>query len=444
MTIVMSAVDFFSAFCYTHRMKRRSSQKKKVLIALSGGIDSAVSAYLLIRQGYEVEAAFMKNWSSTEGLLKNDCPWLTDRQDALRVAAFLRMPMHTLDFEKQYERRVMKYFFDEYRKGRTPNPDVMCNKEIKFKLLYDWAIRRGFDYLATGHYALINTTPSAGAATPPLAHKERKKEGSTAAGPTPLLSKDYTSSKEEYPAKRGEVVYYLSRSPDEFKDQTYFIYNIRTHQLPHLLFPIGGMKKTAVRALARKLGLPNAEKKESMGLCFVGKIRLGEFLKQKLKERFGEIIGNNGKVIGRHHGLHNYTIGQRQGIQVGAGGPYYVVKKDLKHNRLYVTDNPDDPALLTKELQIHSVNWIGKKFVLEPVEGQISAKAILTHSTGSGIKIALTGRYRHQGILAPLTIEKNGLGNYKVHFFQPQKAVASGQSLVLYEGKVCLGGGVIV
>lgn len=366
--------------------KRGGVRKKKVLIALSGGIDSAVSAYLLLKQGYEVEAAFMKNWSSTEGLLKNDCPWLTDRQDALRVAAFLRIPMHTLDFEKEYQKTVMEYFFKEYRAGRTPNPDVMCNKEIKFKLLYNWAMKKGFDYLATGHYARVG---------------KKGKRG------------------------KGGDDFNLLRSKDEFKDQTYFIYNIRPNQLPHILFPIGGMKKSEVRALARKLKLPNAEKKESMGLCFVGKIRLKDFLEQKLREKPGKIVDQHQKVIGTHQGLHNYTIGQRQGIKVGAAGPYYVYGKDLKSNTLYVTNNPDDERLMTKEIQLHSVNWLIENAELRMQNAE------------------LVGRYRHQGELVPLTLKKLDPNHYQVAFKKPQKAVASGQSLVLYDGKICVGGGVI-
>jgi tRNA-uridine 2-sulfurtransferase len=411
---------------------RGGGGKRKVLVALSGGIDSAVSAYLLIKKGYQVEAAFMKNWSSTEGLLKNECPWLVDRQDALRVAAFLRVPLHTLDFEKQYQKNVMKYFFEEYKKGRTPNPDVMCNKEIKFKLLYNWAIKNGFDYLATGHYAKI------------------------------VDSEQWTvnsGNKQDYPLPTNHCS--LFRSADEFKDQTYFIYNIKTAQLPHLLFPIGAMKKSAVRSLARKIGLPNAEKRESMGLCFVGKIRLKDFLEQKLKPKKGPIVlipplappskgGETavvppltkgrlgGVVIGRHQGLYNYTIGQRQGIAIGGGGPYYVVKKDLKSNTLYVTNNADDPALMTREVQLHSVNWIREQWNIKHKTWSKTAKMLHASS------FVLHGRFRHQGDLVPLIIAPMGKGHYRVIFRKPQKAVASGQSLVLYKGKECVGGGVIV
>ena len=359
-------------------MKRNS---KKVLIGLSGGVDSAVSAYLLLQQGYQVEGAFMKNWSSTEGLLRNECPWLADRQEALRVAAFLDIPLHTLDFEKQYQKRVMEYFFREYQAGRTPNPDVMCNKEIKFKLLYDWARRRGFDYLATGHYARVGGK---------------------------------------------KVAPVLMRSADEFKDQTYFIYNIQTEQLPRLLFPIGGMKKAAVKKLAQKIGLPNAGRKESMGLCFVGKVRLKEFLGQKFKPEPGPILGPQGEKLGRHEGLSNYTIGQRQGIKIGAGGPFFVFKKDLKDNSLHVTNNPEDPRLFVKELQIHSLNWVNPDYA---------------RRTGS---FRLKGRYRHQGELVNLSLSRIKKDLYQVVFDRPQKAVASGQSLVVYKGKECVGGGVIV
>jgi len=381
-------------------------EKKKVLIALSGGIDSAVSAYLLIKQGYKVEAAFMKNWTSQEGLLKNECPWLSDRRDALRVAAFLGIKMHTLDFEEAYKRTVMKYFFEEYKKGRTPNPDVMCNKEIKFKLLYNWAMKKGFDFMATGHYARISS----------------KIEG----------------IKSSYPLTTTN--YKLDRSKDEFKDQTYFIYNIKNEQLRHLLFPVGNMTKSQVKVLAKKIGLPNAQKKESMGLCFVGKIRLKDFLEQKLKIKPGEIVDQAGQKLGRHQGLQNYTLGQRQGIKVGQGGPYFVYGKDLKHNILYVTNNPDDEQLLTKEVQIHSVNWLANPWSMEHGAWNKKRKVIYDSSP----KVYLQARYRHQGGLVPIAIVRIKNDLYQAVFKKPQKAVASGQSLVLYKGKECVGGGVIV
>lgn len=354
--------------------KQAVKQKKKVLMALSGGIDSAVSAALLLQQGYEVEAAFMKNWSSTEGLIANECPWLEDRREAMRVAAFLGIPLYTFDFEKQYKDKVMEYFFKEYSAGRTPNPDVMCNKEIKFKLLYDRAMSMGFDYIATGHYAQV---------------------------------------------KNGQLL----RAKDEFKDQTYFIYNLKADQLQHVLFPVGGYLKSQVREMARKLGLPNAERKESMGLCFVGKIELDKFLQQRIKPKKGLIVDVEGNKIGEHSGVAFYTLGQRQGIGVGGSGPYYVVRKELQTNTLVVSKNFEDKELLTDNIQISSVNWITKpdKFPL-----------------------VCKGRFRHQQDLQDLEIKPVNDEIYYVKFKYPQRAVASGQSLVLYKGKVCLGGAVIV
>lgn len=357
-------------------MARSKLLKKpnKVLIALSGGIDSAVSAVLLLRAGYEVEAAFMKNWSSTTGLVNNECPWIDDRREALRVAAHLGIPLRTFDFEKEYQERVMEYFFNEYAAGRTPNPDVMCNKEIKFKLLYDAAMRLGFDYLATGHYAQI---------------------------------------------KDGKLL----RSKDEFKDQTYFIYNLKSEQLKHVLFPIGGYLKSEVRAMAHRFGLPNADRKESMGLCFVGKIRLDQFLEQRIKPQPGRIITTAGEVLGQHDGIFRFTLGQRTGLGVGGSGPYYVVRKEKPTNTLVVSREFNDKDLMVSELEITGLNWLSK-----PAAFPAKCKA----------------RFRHQQELQDVDISLAGADLLKVKFKRLQRAAASGQSLVLYSGKVCLGGGVIV
>ena len=406
-----------------------AQKKQRVLVGLSGGVDSAVSAYLLLKAGYEVEGAFMKNWSSTVGLKLAECPWLADRQEALRVAAFLGIPLHTLDFEKEYQNTVMKYFFTEYQAGRTPNPDVMCNKEIKFKLLYNWAMSHGFDFLATGHYAQIEK-------------REKRKEKSLKSS-SPLSTAPFS----------------LLRSKDEFKDQTYFIYNITPAQLPRVLFPIGGMKKPEVKKLAARIGLPNAARKESMGLCFVGKVRLKDFLEQKVKAKPGKIfletrdkrqetrkpggvssfVTCHLSLIGQHAGLHNYTIGQRQGINVGGpGGPYFVLRKDIKKNILYVTNDPKDPGLEVTQVQLHSVNWITEL----GYRGQVTGKSKALTSTLK--PLTLLARYRHQGELVPCTVEQTGKGLYTVKFKTPGKALASGQSIVFYKGRICLGGGIIV
>ena len=358
-------------------MLGKSTQKtnKKVLIALSGGIDSAVSAVLLMEAGYDVEAAFMKNWSSTTGLLENACPWLEDRREALKVAAHLGIPMHTFDFEKEYTERVMEYFFREYSAGRTPNPDVMCNKEIKFKLLYDKAMSMGFDYLSTGHYAQI---------------------------------------------KKGELL----RSKDEFKDQTYFIYNLKKEQLGHILFPVGGMKKKQVRVLAHKHNLPNADRRESMGICFVGKIQLDTFLQQRIPEKVGNIVdADSGKVVGSHKGTAYYTLGQREGLRIGGTAPYYVVRKDMQNNTLVVAHNPSAEEFLVSSVELTSINWIK-----EPDRYPFTCKA----------------RFRHQQELLDVTVSVGPNGKRDVEFKDPQKAVASGQSIVFYDEKICLGGAVIV
>lgn len=355
---------------------QKVKKQQKVLVGLSGGVDSAVSAYLLQKAGYEVEGVFMKNWSSTTGLKYNDCPWLQDRRDALRVAAHLNIPLHTVDFEKEYEAKVLKYFFSEYQAGRTPNPDVMCNKEIKFKLLYNWAISHGFDYLATGHYAQI--------------------------------------------LKKGNQVF-LGTSKDAKKDQTYFIYNLDATQLSHLLFPVGCFNKTQIKVIAQKAGLPNAERKESMGLCFVGKIRLNDFLAQKVKPRPGKIVDTNGKVLGKHDGLHTFTIGQRHGIKIASSTPYYVAKKDIKNNTLVVTHNPNEPLLYSKRVELNSLHLIN------PL--QKSSKVM--------------ARFRHQGQLIKAELEIISKHSAVITFSEPQKALASGQSIVFYQTNVCLGGGVI-
>lgn len=355
---------------------QKVKKQQKVLVGLSGGVDSAVSAYLLIKAGFQVEGVFMKNWSSTTGLKYSDCPWLQDRRDALRVAAHLNIPLHTVDFEKDYEAKVLKYFFSEYKAGRTPNPDVMCNKEIKFKLLYNWAMANGFDYLATGHYAQI-----------------LKQGGKT----------------------------FLGTSKDIKKDQTYFIYNLEANQLDHLLFPVGGFNKTQIKAIAKKSGLPNADRKESMGLCFVGKIRLNDFLAQKVKPKPGRIVDTNGKVLGKHNGLHTFTIGQRHGIKIASSTPYYVARKDIKNNLLIVTQNPNDPLLYTKQVELNSLHLIH----LLPNKNKVLA------------------RFRHQGQLIKAELDIKSKQKALIIFEEPQKALASGQSIVLYQKNMCLGGGVI-
>ncbi len=376
---------------------------------MSGGVDSSVAAALLIKQGYDVTGAFMKQFTTPTTpypLLEKEgrqsvCPWKKDRRDALRVAAHLGIPLLTLDFEKEYRQWVMAYMFDEYKKGRTPNPDVMCNKWIKFGVWMDEARRRGFDYLATGHYANIKT----------LKHKNIK-------------------------------TCRLNVAKDANKDQTYFLHQLTQDQLKYTLFPIGGYLKSEVRSLARKFGLPTADREESMGICFVGEIPMKEFLQQKIKPKPGKMVLSSGEVVGKHDGLPFYTIGQRhfrdQGLgtrfQVGNQKPLYVVGKDRKKNQLIV-GHEDDPLLWKKEIEVGEVNWMSG----HPPKFPLQCKVRLRH--------------RQKLQIADLRLQIDRL---IVRFRAPQKAVTPGQFAVFYvsrrssqrakadEQYECLGGGVIL
>ena len=301
--------------------------KQKVLVAMSGGVDSSVAAALLLQQGYDVSGAFMKQWSNG---MQNACTWKQDRRDALRVAAHLGIPLITLDFEKEYRQWVMEYMFREYQASRTPNPDVLCNKYIKFGVWLDVAKKLGFDYLATGHYAIIKT----------LKHKNIK-------------------------------TYHLMQAADENKDQTYFLHQLIQAQLAQVLFPVGNYLKSEVRGLARRFDLPTADRAESMGICFVGEMPMKEFLQQRIKTKKGKIVTTAGDMVGRHDGLSYYTIGQRSGLFLSSRAnpavagfarddnnrPLYVVEKRIKTNEL-VVGYEDDPALFKYEATVADMHWV--------------------------------------------------------------------------------------
>lgn len=320
----------------------KAQKKQKVLLCMSGGVDSSVAAALLLQQGYEVVGAYMKQWSDSKDL-HGICSWKDDRREALRVAAHLGIPLLTLDFEKEYKEWVVKYMFEEYNLGRTPNPDVMCNKFVKFGVWLEKAMEMGFDFMATGHYARVDHSRRGGAR--------------------------------------------LMEAKDKEKDQTYFLHQVPQQQLQHVLFPIGEYTKPKVRALAKKFKLPTAERAESMGICFIGEIPMKEFLQQKIKPKKGKIVNSLGEVIGEHEGLPFYTIGQRHGFaQAGGGKPLYVVGKDQKKNILTVGFE-DDPLLYKKQIEVGDVNWCNgqkQKFPLECTvrlrHRQPMQKAILTVS----------------------------------------------------------------
>jgi len=340
---------------------------KKVYVGMSGGVDSSVTAALLQQQGYDVTGVYMKNWSrDLPGFV---CPWQADYQDAKRVAVQLGLDFKMYDFETQYRQKVVDYMVAEYQAGRTPNPDIMCNQEVKFKLFLETALADGADLIATGHYARI---------------------------------------------KDGRLFTGL----DKAKDQSYFLYRVTEEALKKSLMPIGELTKPEVRQLAKKLGLATADKKDSQGICFVGKVGIKEFLLNELGPQSpGPIIAQNGMQIGEHDGAIFYTIGQRHGLNVGGGLPYYVARKDMAANTVYVTTDLDDKNLWTKEVTLEDIHWINQ----QPDEAK-----------------NYQARLRYRGPLVACAIDGK-----KLSLKEPQRGLAAGQSAVLYDGDRVLGGGII-
>lgn len=345
---------------------------KKVFVGLSGGVDSSVSALLLKQQGYRVVGVYMKNWSTDLPGMK--CPWKEDYQDAKRVAVQLGIDFKMYDFQDEYRRKVVDYMLDGFKAGRTPNPDITCNQEIKFKLFLSTALEDGADFVATGHYA-------------------RTKGGK------------------------------LLMASDENKDQTYFLYRVTKEALQKTIFPLGELSKPAVRELAEKNNLVTAKKKESMGICFVGKVPIKDFLQQFVKTKPGKIIDQNSVSIGEHDGAIFYTIGQRHGLNTGGGLPYYVTGKNIKNNEVYVTTDLRDEKLWSSEIKLTDLHWINKT---------------------PGQKDKLQVRTRHRAKLVP--VNKLGKpGNFWIaELAEEIRALTPGQSAVFYSGDVCLGGGIVV
>ncbi len=356
-------------------------KKKTVVVGMSGGVDSSVTAALLQEQGFDVIGVFMKNWSEDFG--DYGCTWAEDADDARKVAQVLNIPFYVWNFEKEYRTHVVDYFLREYQANRTPNPDVMCNSEIKFKVFLDKALKLGADYVATGHYARVEAVRN---------------------------------------DKLKILDYKLLKGVDPAKDQSYFLYTLKQDQLAKILFPLGGYKKQEIRSLARKFKLPTAEKKDSQGICFIGKIDVREFLKAHLKAKVGEIVTSTGQVIGQHEGLPYYTLGQREGIGVGGQGPYYVIDKNIDTNQLVVTNNQKDEQLWKKEFTVTDLSW---------TNGQPEFP----------LKTGVSIRYHHPDYTANvLEIKKDEL---KIVFDEPQRAVTPGQAAVFYDGNELIGGGVI-
>jgi tRNA-specific 2-thiouridylase len=400
---------------------------RRVYIGMSGGVDSSVSAALLKKAGYQVIGVFIRVWepfNSIQGKPAGFCSWREERREARRVAAHLNIPLLTLDLSREYKKRVVDYFIAEYKAGRTPNPDVMCNKHIKFGVFYDWAMKNGADFVATGHYA-INRCESANNTN---ATNKNKKNS-----PHSLNSHEFVNSYRNCQ---------FCQSTDNEKDQTYFLWNLKTEQLAKILFPIGGYTKPQVRALAKKFDLPNALKKDSQGLCFVGKIDFKDFLKHELKEKTGNVLNEQGEVIGKHEGSIFFTLGERHGFEVFAQTPdekpYYIIAKDTKKNTLTVSQQPYQGQSLITEVKIEKTNWI------------TDLRGLEVKPLGAS-RFNLQARLRYRQPLNSCKISQLDLAKNTatIIFDQPQLATP-GQSLVLYsksnfanKGLICLGGGVI-
>jgi tRNA-specific 2-thiouridylase len=393
---------------------------KRVVVGLSGGVDSSVAAYLLQQQGYEVIGLFMKNWHDDSVTISNECPWLEDSNDALLVAEKLGIPFQTVDLSEQYQEKIVDYMFSEYEKGRTPNPDVLCNREIKFDVFMKIALSLGADYVATGHYC-------------------KKSEIEV----------------------NGDTVYQLLAGADTNKDQSYFLCQLSQEQLAKSLFPIGELTKPEVREIAAQMELVTAEKKDSQGLCFIGKVRLPEFLQQKLKAKEGSIIqidkdhlvysideqqelsleeslfsASNkieytpemGKVVGKHQGAHYFTIGQRKGLNVGGTtDPLFIIATNVTTNTIYTGLGSQHPGLFRKGLFIEKseVHWIRTDLAL-----------------ANGEQMQVMARIRYRQPLQKATLHQFENGMY-VAFQEPQSAITEGQFAAWYIEDELVGSGVI-
>ena len=393
---------------------------KRVVVGLSGGVDSSVAAYLLQQQGFEVIGLFMKNWHDDSVTISNECPWLEDSNDALLVAEKLGIPFQTVDLSEQYQEKIVDYMFSEYEKGRTPNPDVLCNREIKFEVFMKIAMSLGADYVATGHYC-------------------KKSEIEV----------------------HGEPVYQLLAGADNNKDQSYFLCQLSQEQLAKSLFPIGELTKPEVREIAAQMDLVTAEKKDSQGLCFIGKVRLPEFLQQKLQPKEGLIIQIDknspvynldipqgltiedelvleakkidyipemGKVVGKHQGAHYFTTGQRKGLNVGGTkDPLFIISTNVASNTIYTGLSNQHPGLFKKALFVEKseVHWIRKDLAL-----------------ANGETMDVMARIRYRQPLQKATLHQFENGMY-VSFEEPQSAITEGQFVAWYLGDELVGSGVI-
>ncbi|WP_053219073.1 tRNA 2-thiouridine(34) synthase MnmA [Virgibacillus senegalensis] len=355
----------------------KDNKNTRVVVGMSGGVDSSVAALLLKQQGYDVVGIFMKNWDDTDE--NGVCTATEDFDDVVRVCNQLEIPYYAVNFEKQYWDKVFTYFLDEYKAGRTPNPDVMCNKEIKFKAFLDHALSLGADYLATGHYAQV-----------------REVNGK----------------------------YQMLRGVDDNKDQTYFLNQLSQSVLSKVMFPLGHLPKKEVRRIAADHDLATAQKKDSTGICFIGERNFKEFLSEYLPAQPGKMTTLTGMEKGRHEGLMYYTIGQRQGLGIGGSGdPWFVVGKNLEENILYVEQGFHNHRLYSDGLIATDLNWINEEKLNGPIE--------------------CTAKFRYRQQDSKVTVIPLGDDKVRVEFHEAQRAITPGQAVVFYDGEVCLGGGTI-
>lgn len=360
-----------------------------VIVGMSGGVDSSVSALLLQQQGYQVEGLFMKNWDEDDGT--EYCTAMDDLTDAQTVADKLGMKLHTANFASEYWDNVFEHFLEEYKAGRTPNPDILCNREIKFKAFLDYSKVLGADYIATGHYVRRHNIEIEGC-----------------------------------PSQISEQVQLL-RGLDDNKDQSYFLHSVAGKEIAQTLFPVGELEKPEVRRIAEEHGLATHNKKDSTGICFIGERRFKDFLQQYLPAQPGIIETPNGNVVGKHQGLMYHTLGQRQGLGIGglngySDDPWYVVAKDLERNVLVAAQGKNHPLLFSHSLTSHQIFWVND----EPV-----------------LPLTCTAKVRYRQTDQACIINKDEQGCYRVLFTEPQRAVTPGQSVVFYLNELCLGGGVI-
>ncbi|MFA5934284.1 MAG: tRNA 2-thiouridine(34) synthase MnmA [Candidatus Paceibacterota bacterium] len=384
---------------------KKKNNKGKVFVGMSGGVDSSVSAALLKEQGYNVTGVFIKVWQPEFF----ECTWRQDRLDAMRVCAKLGIPFITLNLENEYKKEVVDYMIEEYKNGNTPNPDVMCNKYVKFGGFFDWVMSQGANYVATGHYARVAQVES---------------------GKLKVKGKE-------------KIKYQLLAGDDKNKDQSYFLWTLTQKQLSKTLFPVGDIEKPEVRRLAKKYNLSTSIKKDSQGLCFIGKIDIKDFLKNYIEEKKGEVLNEEGEVIGTHDGVFYLTVGQRHGFkvtQIDADktrtyadiGPYYIIAKNIKDNTIVVSQNPNKilvGGIDFKKIKIKNINWT------------------LDEEPDFSKKYSARIRYRQPleecKIVKSLKSKVESGEEIEINFIKPQKAITAGQSIVIYDGEACLGGGII-